>query len=74
MFSKGMRCLIRDCPEVPTVAGALAEIIDVPCVSGEVYSSYPVWARILTGVNAGMVLGLDQDEIEALPFSPPEQG
>jgi hypothetical protein len=55
---------IVNCDSKPELAGGTAQIIDLQTPQYEKYHTYPVWARMTSGVHIGKICGFRDNEIE----------
>ncbi len=63
MIRVGALCQIKDCKEIPGVHGVLGQIVDMQIQEDYVYTTYPLWIKILSGEKSGKVYGFKYEEV-----------
>ncbi len=63
MYRIGSMCLIKDYKDNTGLRGAFGEIVDMEIQEDDMYMTYPLWVKILSGENKGTVHGFNYDEI-----------
>jgi hypothetical protein len=74
---KGMKAKgnvrIKKCEAIPELVGELADIVDLQTQDIEKYTTYPVWARVTSGIHRNRVYGFRYDEVELVPGGRPKE-
>jgi hypothetical protein len=65
MYRIGAKCLITECNEIAGLKGVIGEIVDMQIQENDTYTAYPLWVKILSGENKGIVHGFRYDEVAA---------
>ncbi len=66
MLKVGGLCKVIDCAGLPEFKGITAELVNIQTQEFELYTQYPLWARVLSGMNKGKVYGFRYYEVEEL--------
>ena len=63
MFRIGAKCLVRQGLDIGNTPAVFGEIVDLQMQDNYPYTTYPIWVKIMSGENKGMVRGFKYDEI-----------
>jgi DNA-directed RNA polymerase subunit RPC12/RpoP len=58
---------IKKCDSLPELVGEQAEIFDMQIQEYDLYATYPLWVKMISGERKGKVYGFQYDEIEICP-------
>lgn len=68
MIKVGGICQINGCNEIAGVHGALGQIVDIQTPGVETYAAYPLWIKILSGEQKGIIHGFNYGEVKTADY------